>query len=194
MGVLDNLPEILGVETKDLYYISTLPHYLRKNKKIKQKYSSAAITTLLAKIENYSLIPDDIINDELFVSLSEFDGIDSGEQVLFSVNPPSREFLILTGDKNAILALNNSCLSALKSKLKDKIIFLEELLLKLLPDLNVDEFYNRLKSLNFCGDMALKICLGQTHITTKKIEECLVSYIRNLRSAAPSLFTESQEK
>lgn len=189
MGMLDNLPAILGVEDKDLFYLSTLPHYLRNNKKIKVKYSPAAITTLLAKIENYSLIPDDIINYELFVSLSELDGIDSGEQVLFSVDPPSREFIILTGDKNAILALNNSNLSALKSNLRDKIIFLEELFLKFLPVLNVDEFYKRMKTLNFCGDAAIKICVGQTQITVDKIEECLISYIKDLRSTALSLFT-----
>jgi len=93
---------------------------------LEKNYDSETIKRAKKATEKYSIIPDEYNDEEKFQRLGDIEKIDSGEQILFSVTPQSDKFLILTGDKSSISALNNAeGVDDIKAHLKDKIIFLE---------------------------------------------------------------------
>ncbi len=188
MGVLGRIETLFNDNVSDIYYLPSLPHMLKGDKKIKQNHSLLTINEALSFINNYSPIPDDFFSEDLVNSLSEIDDIDSGEQILFSINLPFEEFYILTGDKRALISLSRSNLTEIQSRLKGRIICLEEIMLKLLPHIDMDNLIVKAKTHNFCSDKVLKICLNQTAVTLQKLEECILSYLNELKKESINLF------
>jgi len=188
-GLLEKIEEIYKVDSSSIYVLPSAPFYFKNNPKLKKKYDSETIERTKEATEKYSVIPDKYIDGEKFQRLADINKIDSGEQILFSLTPQTEEFLILTGDKNSISALNNAeGVDDIKAYLKDKIIFLEELMLVFIKKEGFEKISKSVSAANFCFDKVLRTCFNQTKADEEKVIACLESYVKAQRQSCPNLF------
>lgn len=186
--LLQEIEKIFNTDPKSIYILPTAKHYVLRNKKLKKKYSQEELNNALSFISNYSIIPDDYINQERFISLSNIENIDTGEQALFAVLPKSVDFLILTGDKTALVKLyKQPNLDNIKKDLAGKIVCLESIILMLLELNSFEEISKKIIDSNYCGDIALEIIFSQTHMTLENVQFALNSYYRDLKKQTGDL-------
>jgi hypothetical protein len=167
-GLLKNLNNIFSVDDSSIFVLPTAKNYISKSKKVKHKYSK---------------IPDEYIDNDLFLRLSDIDEIDSGEQILFSIKSAINDFLILTGDKKAIRQLySHNELIEIASGLKNKIVCLECLFLKLMEQHNFEEFAESIRESNYCGDKTIELVFQQNILTFALARDGLLSNFNNLNN------------
>jgi hypothetical protein len=191
--LLQNLNKIFNVNNSSLFVLSTAKHYIARNKKLEKKYSKDSLARILETISSYSIIPDEYLDQDVFLRLSDIPNIDSGEQVLYSLRPSSNEFLILTGDKNSIRALySNPAIKEIAEELKDKIVCLEYLFLRLIDVEDFKSFVDKIKEANYCGDKTIELVFQQPAISIELARSGLLSEFKDLESqSGNSLFKES---
>jgi hypothetical protein len=188
-NLLEEIEEIYNTDKSKIFVLPSAYFYFKKNKKLKEKYGEETIERAKEAAKKYSKIPDEYINNEKFQQLGDLEKIDSGEQLLFSLSPKTQNFYILTGDKNSIIALNNSNeIDEIKMFLKNKIMFLEELMLSVIGKGDFDSILHKMKVSNFCFDKVLKNCFNQTNVTRVKVVDCLYSYTNDLKSSCKVLY------
>ncbi len=179
--LLQNLTKIFNVNNSSIFILSTAKHYISRNKKLEQKYSRETLIKILEPLNSYSIIPDEYLDQDLFLKLSNIPNIDSGEQILYSLRPPSNEFLILTGDKLSIKELySNSEIKEIAEELKHKIVCLEYLFLRLIDVEDFKSFSNRIKEANYCGDKTIELVFQQPELSAGLARSGLLSYYRDL--------------
>lgn len=188
-GLLEEIEKIYKADSSSIYVLPSAPFYFKDNPKLKKKYSSDTIERAKEVANKYSIIPDDYNDEEKFQSIANIDKLDSGEQILFSVTPQTEEILILTGDKNSISALNNAeGVDDIKAYLKDKIIFLEELMFVLIKKEGFEKISKSVSAANFCFDKVIRTCFNQTNADEEKVVDCLKSYVNAQKQSCPNLF------
>jgi len=181
LGYLGDLEKIFNTGASSIYILPTARPYILNNKNLRNKYSEQALRNILTALDNYKIIPDEYIDDKHYRSLANIEKIDSGERVLFSVNPVGKEFLVLTGDKNAIIQLSNQGnIDEIKIDLTGKIVCLEYMVLKLLDLYGINIIGQRMIEREFGGDLTLKLVFQQTDLTIAKGRDGLLSYINDL--------------
>lgn len=189
-GLLEKIEEIYKVDASSIYVLPSAPFYFKNYPKLKKNYDSETIERAKEAAEKYSVIPDEYNDDKELQILADIEKIDSGEQILFSITPDTEEFLILTGDKNALLALNNAeGISEIKSFLKDRIVFLEELMLIFIDKDSFEIISQKVSASNFCYDKVIQTCFNQTTADEEKVITCLKSYVKSQKQSCPNLFS-----
>jgi hypothetical protein len=189
-GLLVKIKEIYKVDSSSIYVLPSAPFYFKNNPKLEKNYDSETIKRAKQAAEKYSIIPDEYNDDEKFQKLADIEKIDSGEKILFSLTHQTEEFLILTGDKNSISALNNAeGVDDIKAYLKDKIIFLEELMLVFIEKVSFEKISKSISAANFCYDIVVRNCFNQTNVDEEKVVDCLKSYSNKLKQTCTNLFT-----
>ena len=179
--LLQNLNKIFNANNSSIFILSTAKHYISRNKKLEQKYSRETLVKILETLNSYSIIPDEYLDQDVFLKLSNIPNIDSGEQVLYSLRPPANDFLILTGDKLSIKELySNSDIKGIAEELKNKIVCLEYLFLKLIDLEDFESFSNRIKEANYCGDKTIELVFQQPALSAGLARSGLLSYYRDL--------------
>ncbi len=179
--LLQNLNKVFNVNNSSIFILSTAKYYISRNKKLEQKYSREMLEKVLKTTNSYSIIPDEYLDQEVFLKLSNIPNIDSGEQVLYSIRPPANDFLILTGDKLSIKELySNSDIKEIAEGLKNKIVCLEYLFLRLIDLEDFLSFSDRIKEANYCGDKTIELVFQQPAISTELARSGLLSYYRDL--------------
>jgi hypothetical protein len=181
--LLKNLTNIFSVTDSSIFFLPSAKYYISGNKKLKQKYSKEVIKNVLTTIDKYSAIPDEYIDQDLFSKLSNMDNIDSGEQILYSIKPTKDEYLILTGDKLSIQQLySHHELNEIAAGLKNKIVCLECLFIKIMELYNFEEITNIIRESNYCGDKTIEIVFQQNRLTFELALDGLLSYFNDLNS------------
>lgn len=189
---LNKIETIFNVSPDFVFILPTASAYIRNSKKVKEKYSSEVINNALEAINNYSVIPDEYIDQPKFIQLSGIDKIDSGEKILFSITTASNDFLILTGDKNSIKAISSHPgIDNIRHYLKNKIVCLERIVLTFLETINFDSLVQQIIDSDFCGDKTIKIIFEQTNLNAENVQEGLRSYFADLKYNAGSLLFEN---
>lgn len=191
LGLLKELEKLFNTEASSIYILPSAKYFISNNKKLRIKYSEELLQNTLKAIRNYHVIPDDFVNDQKFLSLADIDKIDSGERLLFSLNPANKDYLILTGDKNSIIQLSQQQnVDNIKSELKGKIVCLESIVLKLIEINSFDFIEMRMNEKDFGGDKILKLVFNQSNLTLEKTREGLLSYFNDLKEKAKDMLTE----
>jgi len=188
--LLHNLNTIFNVNDSSIFILPSAKFYISKSKNVRRKYSIQTINKVLNAIKVYSIIPDIYIDQNKFFLLSNISNIDSGEQLLYSLNPPSNDFLVLTGDKLSIHELfSNINLKGLSQNLYHKIVCLEYLFLMIIALNNFEELTHNIKSSNYCGDKTIQIVFQQNNLTVDLAVDGLISYFKDLnKQTNDSLF------
>lgn len=180
-NLLQDINKIFGVDNSSIFILPTAIPYFKNNKKLIKKYSREVLDNIIEIIRNYSQIPNDYVDSDTHIILSNIPYIDSGELMLYSIKPLSNEFLILTGDKNSIKTLySNIQLAKIALRLKHKIACLEYLVIRIMEIENFDFLAKKIIESKFCGDDALKSFFNQQSLTKEKALEGLFSYLNNL--------------
>lgn len=180
-GLLKEIEEIFGANPRSIFILPTAWPYIARNKKLLEVYSADTITNALGVIADYSVIPDDYIDETRFFPLSNITGIDSGERILFSVNPGS-EYLVITGDKRSIIALCSLSPEELKrGTYTEKIVCFEKIILLLLESNEFDSICGFIINSGYCGDKVLKIVFGQAKLNVESVQTGLNSYYNDLK-------------
>jgi hypothetical protein len=180
------IEQIFQVSPNSIYILPSVIPYLKFNKKLLKTFSQKTLDYAITIISSYSKITNQI-NREHFVLLSGITDIDSGEQILFSIDPKN-DFLILTGDKKAIIELNiNPKLDSIKTKLEKRIQCLESLFLILIKIVQFGYITIEIKESNFCNDISIKNIFSQTNLTLEKAEEGLISYLNDIKNKTGNL-------
>lgn len=189
--MLNKIEEIFSCESEDIFILPSAKYYISKSSSIRKKYSQDIIDAALIAIENYNVIPDKFVSQEKFIVLSNIEGIDSGEQILFSVDIPDEEYLILTGDKRSLreLSINSKNIS---DSHKGKVVCLEVLLLELLKYIPFEDLTQKVKASNFCSDTVIRLCFNQESLTFGKVTEGLNSYVLSLKSETELLLYDKK--
>lgn len=188
--LLESLNKIFNITNSSIFILPSAKYYFLKNKKLKLKYSQDIINRVLAALNNYTIIPDGYIDHKRFLKLSNINNIDSGEQILYSIKPPSNDYLILTGDKLSIQQLfTNVNLTDLAEEIKGKIVCLEYLFLRIMTLHNFDLLINNILASNYCGDKTIELVFRQQNLTQELAREGLMSFFNNLnQQTSNSLF------
>lgn len=184
--MLQEIEQIFSTSSSSIFILGSAKHYIRNSRSVKEKYSRETIKRAITSIENYSVIPDEFLDESRLIELSKIESIDSGEQILFSLNIPDGEYLILTGDKRATRQLSKIS-SDISNSHKEKIVCLEKLFLKLLEIYPLKDLTEKIKSADFCGDSVIRFCFNQNLLTIDKVKEGLNSYYFSLKSETGSL-------
>lgn len=188
LGLLGDLEKLFHTGSSSIYILPTAKAYILNNKKLREKYPSQVIKDILTIIENYQTIPDEFIDESHYQTLAKINKIDSGERVLFSINPPDKEFLILTGDKNSIIQLNNqSDIDEIRNALNEKLVCLEYMIIKFVENHSLELIIKRMHENKYGGDKTLQIIFGQSDLTNEKVNSGLMSYYINLQKQSNNL-------
>ena len=183
LGFLENLKNLFSNDTSSIFILPTAKPYILNNKNLRNKYSEHTLNEIVTILKNYKIILDEFIDDKRYRSLTSIDKIDSGERVLFSLNPPNTDFLILTGDKNSIIQLaKQGSINEITSTLTRRIVCLEHILLKLLDLHGIDIIGKRIIERDFGGDKTLNLVFNQPNLTIEKVRGGLLSYYNDLYS------------
>jgi hypothetical protein len=188
IGLLQKIETIFNVESSSIFILPTAKYYIRNSKNVKDKYSPKIIIDCLDIIKKYSSIPDNYIDEKIIESLSDIPGIDSGEQILFSIRPQTNDFLILTGDKRALTHLwEAQGVELIKLALSGKIVCLEWIMINLLESENFDSLLGQIKASNFCEDQEIRIVFNQVDLTPEMAKKGLQSYLDDLKKHTGNL-------
>ncbi|OQY72392.1 MAG: hypothetical protein B6D44_10220 [Ignavibacteriales bacterium UTCHB2] len=186
IGMLQQIEQMFSAIPSSIYILGSAKYYIMNSSSLKKKYSKETIKNALTAIENYSVIPDEFLDENKLVELSKIESIDSGEQILYSLNVPDGEYLILTGDKRSLQQLSKYSPGICNSH-TEKIVCLEKLFLKLLERFSFDDLSEKIITSDFCGDSVIKLCFSQNQLTIDKVKEGLNSYYSSLKSETGTL-------
>jgi hypothetical protein len=190
LGLLKELENLFNTDASSIYILPSAKYFISNNKNLRIKYSEELLQNILKAIRNYQVIPDDFVNDQKYLSLADIDKIDSGERLLFSLKPPDKNYLILTGDKNSIIQLSQQQnVDNVESGLKGKIVCLEYIVLKLMETNSFDFIEKGINEKDFGGDAALKLIFNQSNLTLEKAREGLLSYFNDLKDKTKDILT-----
>ncbi len=189
-GLLVKIEEVFDTDKSSIYVLPSARFYFKDNPRLKKIYSEQVLAHAKDATERYSIIPDEYNDDKKLRQLADIEKIDSGEQILFSLTPKRAEFRILTGDKHSIKALSRADgVEEIKTSLRNKIVFLEELILSLFKSLGFDLVFESVISADFSYDKVLKICFNKTKVNEKQVIDCLKSYINDLKRNCVNIFS-----
>ena len=90
-GLLKEIEKIYSCTADNIFVLPTAKYYISNSSSVKKKYAPEVVNSALESIKDYSDIPDQFINDDNFLELANIEGIDSGEQILFSISVPDHE-------------------------------------------------------------------------------------------------------
>jgi hypothetical protein len=183
--------EAFEVSFREIYILNTAKHVLR-SKRIRKQLDEGSFQRLSVFLDAVQVITAAPDPDEQ-VALTEEQGIDAGEAVLFSVTHPIKNALLATGDKRSLGSLAKSVdkvCRRLCKKLAGKVVCFEQILLKILDGEGFDSVRDNLVLGREC-DKVLAVILGSgLDASEATIREGLTSYIEDLRRQTGSLLLD----
>ena len=118
----------LGVPPDPVFILKETKQMCQGNK-MRTKYGRTTLAIIETFIRQTSVIPITLDPVELEI-LTDTDGIDGGELILFAATKDYNDFFIVTDDKNSLRALaKEQACSSIFVRLTGKVICLEQLLL-----------------------------------------------------------------
>lgn len=186
-NLLDEALLVLNVTYRDIRVLKTLKYELRKNKKLSARYGTESIQRALDFIQQVSTIDSAINSDEQSL-LSDVQGIDDGEIILFAATKDIPQFLIATGDKKALVALSASeTCNFIVRRLSNRVICLEQLVLRIIFQFGFEAVLHKLSAAIEC-DNVLKVAFASgVDSTLDKSTDDLNHYIDLLRKQTGNL-------
>ena len=167
--------------------------FFRKNKDLAGKFGEAAVKMSVAFAEKTETVSA-VDNPDDYGSLVGISGIDAGEAVLFSAAVGLPDYLVVSGDKVALKALQaeSSC-EPVRKKLKGRIIAFEQVILALIKTRNFAAVRERIVAAEK-ADTVMRVAFGLGLETTEaKAREALEHYIADLRRATGGLLISERE-
>jgi hypothetical protein len=159
LGVADLLGDALdvfGLKMADCARLPALPYMLRRGGLVR-KYGAPACNALAPIADSIPPLLDPA--PELLGELADLDTVDVGEAQLFAA-AAKHEYLVLTGDKRALLALCK--LERFRAALHGRIVVLEAILLELCQKLGADTLRARIRpAAGF--DKVLAVCFSDAN-------------------------------
>ena len=70
IDILQEIEQIYSASPSSIYILGSAKHYIRNSNSVKKKYSKETIENALSAIENYSIIPDDFLDENRLIELS----------------------------------------------------------------------------------------------------------------------------
>jgi hypothetical protein len=128
--------EVLQVEHRDVRVLNSLQYQLRKSKGLRRQYSEEILARAQEQLAGLDVISETLDKEGQAVqqALLEIEGIDPGEALIFITAIRWPDARILSGDKRALRSLHESRakLDSIYAGLRDRVVCLEWLLLKLI--------------------------------------------------------------
>lgn len=137
--LLDDLPRLLETTRSKLYVPPTARFKIRGSKEtLASLYTKEGVERALDFIEAVSELSGDDPDGEQAL-LTDVEGIDAGEAVLFAETQRFDDFRLLTGDKNSLRALVEAPgLDATKTRLAGRVFCFEQLMLRFIDVLGFE--------------------------------------------------------
>lgn len=205
MCCYDTVDELIGCivgGTRSIHVLGVLQFVLakaiNKGKKIANKQRAADCLTRI--LESVALIEPNLDELELAAELeevaqsSEVD-LDGGESQLLAVLIKRSAILLLTGDKRAIRAIEPVVKAiGFEKELIGRVACLEQVVMELIGRHGAEMLHPRVCS-EPAIDASLAICFScaSGFCNSENIVRALLSYIRDVRSSAPSILVDSDD-
>lgn len=188
--LLDDLESLLCTPLTAIYVAPTTRYQILRPSKKARYGGDEVYSRLIDFFAKTAEIPA-IENTDRLTELAIYEGIDSGEQILFAAMLETKQALLLTGDKKALTALiaNQNALTSIFSALTHKVIIFESILLLSLNMLGFDALKQKLlNNPNPQPDGLLKLIV-RPNISQDDFVECLCSYAKEF-----AIFLSHQEQ
>ena len=128
--LLDAVFDVLQVDSGSVYLLQSAKYYFRKNASLRTKYGDSGVKRAVAFADG-AQVPDWQPQPQDLAALSDIPDMDPGEVTLVALTAGIADFLILSGDKRWMIALQNSDLQHLRERLSNRVLTTEQLLLLL---------------------------------------------------------------
>jgi hypothetical protein len=168
-------------------------HFFRKNKDLPLRYGAAAIPAAIAFAERATTVSE-AAHPKEFELLNGVPGIDPGEAILFSDAVGLPEYVVVSGDKIGMKALQQAAgCDDIRRRLKGRVIAFEQVVLALLQGGNFTGIREQVVAAERV-DKVLQVAFGLGLETTlEKATEALEHYIAALRRQTGDLLITSEE-
>jgi hypothetical protein len=136
-GLLQAAIAALGFDGKAVR-LATLPFVIGRNKKLQKQYSGDALIRAKLACDDVSELSS-APSPEILQRLAAVPDIDDGEAVLYGVLHENPNYLLLSGDKRAMIALAGSAdLTDVRAKIAGRVVCVEKVISLLLASLGLD--------------------------------------------------------
>ena len=185
--LLDEALVVLGVTHTDVFMLPTAKYKFgvtRNPARAEARYGPdvvARIQDFLASVRELDAVGP---SEELQL-LSEIDGIDAGEAVLFASTAGLDNYLLATGDKNSLRAIAATATCQLIARrLIGHVVCLEQIVMKIIEHSGFEHVKDKIVPARSC-DTALRAAFGSGYAATESnVHFTLEGYINELRSLA----------
>ena len=177
--LLDEALSVLSAAPQDLFLLQETRQMCSGNK-MREEYRRQAVTRVEALIYRAGSKSADINPDEL-VLLSETDGIDGGEAILFAATRSHTEFIVVSDDKNSLRALAEEpeC-ELIFERIQGHVVCIEDLLLRIIAKYSYERIRPKLLLAQHCVK-ALSQTLGTNqHAGQVQVESALQNAMERL--------------
>lgn len=166
--LLDDFPSLLGATLTEVYVLPTARFKIRGSKKeLEEEYTPEGIERALDFIDAASELSGADPDGEQAV-LTDVEGIDAGEAVLFTETKRFDDFRLVTGDKKSLRALAEAPgLEATKTRLAGRVFCFEQLMRLFIDALGFEVVCRRVVPVRSC-DGVLRIAFSDGAETTRK--------------------------
>jgi hypothetical protein len=169
-GVLEDALALFGADVSSCHRLPALPHMLRRGR-LRKTLGDAAADSLIPLANAMPILPQ---SDAAWLDrLTHVSAIDPGEAQLFAV-AAKHEFLVLSGDKRALLALKD--IHGFPLALQGRIAVIEAVLLALCKSLGPEILRQRLQPV-LKLDKMIGICFSPGNSNPP---EALESYYKSM--------------
>jgi hypothetical protein len=186
-GLLSRVAELLGVKSENVRRLDALPFQLEKGKAFKKNYSDVVRDAAKKQCDLVSPLTDRPKDDETLQRLTDTDGIDPGEALLFALASEESHYYLASGDKRAMVALATAGdLADIRAAVSGRIVCLEETLRMLVVAEGVAPIAAAFASVRE-ANQALRVIFSEAAATNQ--DECLryiASYFNDLVSKVGS--------
>jgi hypothetical protein len=190
VDLLDESIASLGFNPEDLRVLDTARHVFRRNRKVSTKYSEVVRDRAIEFVKACQTIVPEVTGE--FIVLNRL--LDVGEATLVAATCEVLPFVLMTGDKRCLQVLAAQVeLAEVRERLQGRVIFLEQVILRLIQRSGFDWVKARVVPMMVC-DMALQACFGSGALATEtNVVEALEGYIATLRQDAPGLLADLEQ-
>jgi len=177
----------------EIRVIVSAKHFFRKKSDLPLKYGAAAIPVAIAFAARAKIVSD-ATNPKEFELLNRLAGIDSGEAALFSAAVGLPDYLVVSGDKIGMRALEQGAgCGDIRRRLKGRVIAFEQVFLALLERGNFAGIREQVVTAERV-DKVLQVAFGLGLETTlEKATEAMEYYIAALRKQTGDLLITSEK-
>ena len=180
----------LGVSEKEVYVTAEAAAKCRRSKRTRTDFRQETLNQALDFLKQVHVISKLGDLEELKQLENISNGMDTGETTLFLATKDLPDFLLLTGDKNALRALTDNFLSQeLHNRHLRRVVCLESLILLILKQIGFASIQMKLIGGQGC-DEAIKNCLNGGKASEAEFVRSMESYIRKLEEETQGLLKQ----